>query len=79
MRLIFPARLYFASQLGPDEALALVESQHRECVRWLEEIQSNRRPGEEDDFFVDQIDQYRAGQIEAMLNWLGNLRDTISG
>lgn len=78
MRLIFPARLYFASQLGPDEALALVESQHRECVRWLEEIQSNRRPGEEDDFFVDQIDQYRAGQIEAMLQWLAGFEEQLS-
>jgi DNA-binding PadR family transcriptional regulator len=78
MRLIFPARLYFALQLGKKTALALIDAQSQECATWLEEINTNHRSEEEEDFFADQIDQYRAGQITAMVNWLENCKKEIN-
>lgn len=76
MRLIFPARLYFALQLGKDHARVLIAAQRQECSAWLEEIKA--QAGEEDDFFANQIDQYRAGQIEAMLEWLSRFENEVS-
>ncbi|MBN2044934.1 MAG: PadR family transcriptional regulator [Anaerolineales bacterium] len=68
MRLIFPARLYFALQLGEETALRLIDAQRRECAAWLEGVKSQAQT--EEDFFARQIDHYRTGQIEAMLVWL---------
>ncbi len=76
MRLLFPARLYFALQLGKDHAQELIAAQSRACTEWLEEI--NTHTAEEADFFAGQIDQYRVGQIEAMLKWLTHFEKEIS-
>ena len=77
MRLIFPARLYFALQLGKKTALALIDAQYQECAAWLEEINVEHRSEGQLDFFANQIDQYRAGQITAMLNWLADCKKEI--
>lgn len=76
MRLLFPARLYFALQLGEDRARQLIAVQRQVCAEWLEAIQT--QAAGEPDFFAKQIDQYRAGQIEAMLEWLTRVDEQLS-
>jgi len=76
MRLIFPARLYFSLQLGKNHPHKLIAAQRKECTDWLEA--ANTHAIEEDDFFAAQINQYRIGQIEAMLEWLTHFEKEIS-
>ena len=78
MRLIFPARLYFALRLGKETALDLIETQRRECQLWLEDIHAKTDLDSQSEFFYKQISLYRTGQIEAMLNWLKTCEQEIS-
>lgn len=76
MRLLFPARLYFALQLGKDHARELIAVQRRVCTEWLEVLKTHA--AEKPDFFAGQIDQYRTGQIDAMLEWLARFEKEIA-
>ena len=78
MRLIFPARLYFALQLGKETALDLIAAQRRECLDWLEDLRSAAQAQPEAELFYQQITLYRSGQIEAMLNWLDACEQEIN-
>ena len=45
MRLLFPARLYFALQLGKGHAQELIAAQSQVCTEWLEAYQYPYRRG----------------------------------
>lgn len=68
MRLNFMVKLYFARMEGEETVHRLVKAQRAMCVRWLDlvEVSSGKEPGS----FRNLIEEFRAGQIEAMLAWL---------
>jgi DNA-binding PadR family transcriptional regulator len=66
----FMAKLYFARQEGDEKARALIELQRAICQQWLETIKSEKADRAS---FSGLLQQYRIGQIEATLNWLGSL------
>ncbi len=80
LRLDFLVKLYFARQEGPEVAPALVTAQRRVCNEWLAEahsrIHEKHAAGQRYRLLVDQ---FRQGQIEAMLAWLTACEEGWSG
>ncbi len=72
LRLDFLVKLYFARQQGPDIVPALVAAQRSVCNEWLAEAQTRvheeRASGQR---YSQLVHQFRQGQIEAMVAWLG--------
>lgn len=69
-RLEFLAKLYFATQAGPEAAGALIAKQRDACQDWLGDIerQIDRIPDVRS--FERLVLQFRLGQLNAILSWL---------
>lgn len=69
-RLEFLAKLYFASQDSPASAMVLIAAQQQACRGWLADLraQADARSAAHDYDWL--VLQFRAGQIEAILDWL---------
>lgn len=77
MRLVFHARLFFALQMGEEQALNLIAVQREECRGWIESMHAQLVAFENPDFSMQQVFTYRINQVEAMLGWLGDVEKSI--
>ncbi len=67
----FLAKLYFVSKENADMARQLIDKQRSVCQRWLAEFKTQITASEPQSYrWV--LYQYRLGQIEALLQWLGS-------
>ncbi len=79
IRLAFLSKLYFLLKENGEGAAELIDQQVKICQGWLQNLQSQHQSLEMDDFINSQVFLFRIGQIKAMLEWLENCRDQISG
>ena len=76
MRLIrveFLGKLFLAQTLGPEMVERLIERQTESCEQLLRTFEA----GISGEGFEDLVLRFRAGQIEAALDWLGDCRRTL--
>jgi len=76
VRLEFLAKLYFARRAGPETVRTLLEAQRRVCREWLarQEMDEALRDAEP---YTWLVRRFRAGQIEAILDWLDLCEATL--
>ena len=77
VRLAFLSKLYFLIQEDNESAKELIGNQVEICYAWLENLRSQKQTSGADDFISGQIFSFRVGQIEAMIDWLENCRDSL--
>ena len=70
MRQDFLARLYFASRVGTETALTLIDLQRQTCTRWLADMQTQYEAVDRQVMYDRFVLSFRIHQIEAMLTWL---------
>ncbi len=70
MRQEFQLKLYFAQRESQDLYMRLIAVQRTACQLWLEKYQSKAVEESKIHSFAWRVDQYRLGQIQAMLAWL---------
>jgi DNA-binding PadR family transcriptional regulator len=70
MRQEFQVKLYFACLEGSQACYRLITIQRQACQQWLVQQEKCAEQGNPDDTFSWLVDQYRIGQIRAMLEWL---------
>ncbi len=75
LRLEFLAKLFFARQQGADAARRLIEQQRAACQSWV--ASQDAPPPEGEDAFDWLVDQFRVGQIKAVLAWLDTCEGTL--
>lgn len=78
MRQEFLARLYFALQEDPSQAIMLIEQQRKIIHEWLETLQRNDQKPAAGSSFSSRVTSYRLGQVQATLDWLDMLHDDLS-
>lgn len=76
IRLDFLVKFYFAQMEGVDVALRLVEQQRLSCQNWLTQQQAVATALIAEQPFEQLVNQFRIGQIEAMLLWLESCEQT---
>ncbi|NOQ39006.1 MAG: hypothetical protein GQ562_01695 [Anaerolineales bacterium] len=79
IRLAFLSKLYFLLREKEGGAVELIDQQIKICQSWLQNLQRQHQSLEMDDFINSQVFLFRIGQIKAMLEWLENCREQISG
>jgi DNA-binding PadR family transcriptional regulator len=79
IRLAFLSKLYFLLRENEERAAVLIDQQVKICQGWLQNLQRQQQSLEKDDFINSQVFLFRIGQINAMLEWLENCREQISG
>lgn len=79
VRLAFLSKLFFVLRQDQARAVELIDAQLGVCQGWLANLERQFQSLADEEFINAQVFLFRIGQIEAMLNWLRNLRDTISG
>ncbi|MEA3350584.1 MAG: helix-turn-helix transcriptional regulator [Chloroflexota bacterium] len=77
MRISFLARLYFALQIGRNQALTLLAAQDSISQKWLQNLTSQFDEIENQDFITKRVFSYRIGQVQAMLAWLDECKQQI--
>ncbi len=76
MRQEFQAKLYFAQFESQETCAQLIDAQRQACLKWLNSHTfSTTQAG--DAAFPRLIDQYRVGQIQAMLDWLDQCMEAL--
>ena len=73
IRVEFLGKLFLAQTLGPEMVERLIGKQTESCEELLRTFEAGM-PGEG---FEDLVLRFRAGQIEAALDWLGDCRRTL--
>ncbi len=79
IRLAFLSKLYFLLGENEEGAAVLIDQQVKICQGWLQNLQRQQQSLEKNDFINSQVFLFRIGQINAMLEWLENCREQISG
>lgn len=79
IRLAFLSKIYFLLKENEEGTTELIDQQVKICQGWLQNLQRQQQSLELDDFINSQVFLFRIGQINAMLEWLGNCREQISG
>jgi hypothetical protein len=77
MRHEFQAKLYFAQQAGSQGCMELIDMQRQVCLKWME---AHAASAEKDGVGTPHLwlmDQFRVGQIQAMLDWLELCREKL--
>ncbi len=77
MRLAFLSKLYFLIRQDNKNAEELINEQLEICAVWLENLQKQHQSLGAGDFINGQVFLFRIGQINAMIEWLKNCRDTL--
>lgn len=75
IRMEFLAKLYFARREGPNSVRRLLNAQRQICQNWLRLQQAS--DGDQEEPYTWLVRQFRAGQIEAMLDWLNLCEETL--
>jgi len=76
MRQEFQAKLYFAQGESQELRARLIASQRSACQQWLTSHQSQAVEEKDHYSYTWLVDQYRVGQIQAMLDWLDFCQET---
>jgi PadR family transcriptional regulator, regulatory protein AphA len=76
IRMEFLAKLYFARQEGPEVVRTLLNQQRQVCHRWLDAQQTDEALYELEPY-TWLVRRFRAGQIEAILEWLDLCEETL--
>ncbi len=79
IRLAFLSKLYFLLRENKEGEVKLINQQIKICQGWLQNLQRQHQSLEKEDFINSQVFLFRIGQINAMLEWLENCREQISG
>ena len=79
VRLAFLSKLFFVIRQNRELAADLVTKQIEVCQGWLDNLIRQHKNLEKTEYINSQVFLFRIGQIEAMLEWLRNLRETIPG
>jgi PadR family transcriptional regulator, regulatory protein AphA len=79
MRQEFQAKLYFARRQDHAAYERLIAAQRQVCQQWLAEQESLSRSDNPSEAYLWLIDQYRAGQIRATLDWLDTCQLQLDG
>lgn len=77
VRLAFLSKLYFLIREDKPSAKELIENQIEVCKNWLESLRKHSQIAGPGEFISTGIFSFRVGQIEAMIDWLENCRDTL--
>jgi len=78
LRQEFQAKLYFAQREGAEVCTRLLDEQRQACRRWLA---ANTAAAEKDaagSVHLWLLDQFRIGQIRAMLDWLDVCQEKLA-
>lgn len=75
MRQEFLAKLFFALRNNENIAEILINNQKYECETWLNNIEKHR--SSENSRSEELIYQYRIRQINAMIDWLSYVEETV--
>lgn len=78
LRVEFLAKLFFARQAGPAAAAQLVAAQRQAVERWLAAPPPGRAAEGGAPVFAGWVQQYRHGQMQAMLAWLETLEQSLA-
>lgn len=76
-RMEFLAKIYFARKESESQVQQLIERQRDLCQEWLEAQNDEAQGLRESDPYEWLVYQFRAGQIEAMLDWLDLCEETL--
>jgi PadR family transcriptional regulator AphA len=77
-RIEFLAKLFFAQQDDPDTVAALVDTQRKACETWLVDLRERMQHLADTQPFERLVQEFRAGQIEAILRWLDTCALTLA-
>lgn len=77
LRLEFLVKLYLARREGADVAAQLVAAQRTRVQEWLVDVERQARQAANTGAYGSLVNQFRQGQIEAMLTWLNQCEDTL--
>jgi DNA-binding PadR family transcriptional regulator len=77
VRLAFLSKLYFLIQEENDSARELIDHQIEVCQSWIRNLQQKDRPVGSGEFIREQVLAFRTGQIQAMIIWLENCRQSL--
>lgn len=77
-RLEFLAKLYFAAREGPAAVRALVAGQRDACAGLLAELREQVRAVAAERPYDALVLEFRAGQMEAILPWLGRCEAVLA-
>ena len=77
MRQEFQAKLFFACHGSVEMRSQLIKAQRAACQRWLVNHKSQAAEDRQGDPYLWLVDQYRLGQIQAMLDWLDTCEETL--
>ena len=75
MRQEFLAKLFFTLRNEENISKILINNQKYECKKWLDNIEKHR--SSENNRSEELIYQYRIRQINAMIEWLSYVEDTV--
>lgn len=78
-RIEFLAKLYFASQRDSGTVARLIEIQRHTCRAWLAGLREQMTLGDDSQPFDRLVQEFRVGQIEAILDWLDACAATLVG
>ena len=79
VRLAFLSKLFFVLRQNREQAADLITKQIEVCQGWLDNLKRQHKNLVKTEYINSQVFLFRIGQIEAMLEWLKNLRETIPG
>ncbi|SHL08409.1 PadR family transcriptional regulator [Rhodothermus profundi] len=74
IRQVFLAKLYLARRDGLEIARTLLENQQTLCREWLATLRAASPPPHS---FADAVWRYRVGYVEALLNWLQDVKASL--
>ncbi len=74
----FLAKLYFAHEADPATCAGLIERQREVCRAWIADFQSQIDTIGDDRVFDRLVLQFRAGQVNAILDWLDTCTATLT-
>ena len=77
-RIDFLAKLYFANQHSAASVNTLVEAQREACAGWLANLHERIERNDSAQPFERLVQDFRAGQIEAILRWLDTCALTLA-
>ncbi len=77
VRLAFLSKLFFVLRQNRELVFDLVTKQIDVCRGWLDNLNRQHKNIEKTEYTTSQVFLFRIGQIEAMIDWLENLRETI--
>ena len=77
VRLAFLSQLYFLIREDNKSSEDLLDNQLEICAGWLENLQKQHHSLDSEDFINAQVFLFRIGQIQAMIEWLKNCKNTL--